>query len=554
MPGTVSSPQTIKAYIDSVKSKLRQAFENSQRRINLLNTIRARANRTATKEELIQLNERPGDYVVEPLDKEIIALILDIKAENRRTKNHKYEPWIIDTTDLVTEWALNKKISECTNNTQPFHYDFILKRGPHCSATQIDFDGENLRVFFVDASPDPRNLNYALSFKTNHQPAENYLFSKGGIQFDETSCSIFGIQDLNSLSKLALEERMKIKDSPLPEGVPAVFIKNIQRPSNLDQYFRGNTENTIDKKRTKTLKDHLEDYSITVDVSKAGDGSNMKDLNFSIDYKKHKYLQAALNKLEQLNEIEAEQLINSRCNLSGKDTYTTKDDSSFKTDMIKAVVDNRDQKRIEELTRYAIGWITPLAMTELVSSEIDLNKPIKEYDSPMWNNKITPISRIIAGGHCELTKKILTKAIDKTRDQLGVPYLHHALSRDRYNVIEMVTLLVAQGADINAKDSLGNTVLHECVKIKNVELTLLNKLLELGANVNATNNEGKSPIQMAKNPEVRQILIDHTAEINNQDKQRKSPSPTFNFGIYKKLIERNQDDLDQTDTSGKKPH
>ena len=38
------------------------------------------------------------------------------------------------------------------------------------------------------------------------------------------------------------EERIKIKDSPLPEGVPTVFIKNIQRPSSLDQYFRENTE------------------------------------------------------------------------------------------------------------------------------------------------------------------------------------------------------------------------------------------------------------------------------------------------------------------------
>ena len=69
--------------------------------------------------------------------------------------------------------------------------------------------------------------------------------------------------------------------------------------------------------------------------------------------------------------------------------------------------------------------------------------------------------------------------------------LHAAVSSNRHNVIE---LLLAADADINARDNHGNTPLHCATRNSNVRIARL--LLNWGANPAQANNAGEVPRQL----------------------------------------------------------
>jgi ankyrin repeat protein len=80
--------------------------------------------------------------------------------------------------------------------------------------------------------------------------------------------------------------------------------------------------------------------------------------------------------------------------------------------------------------------------------------------------------------------------------------------------VECVRLLVASGANVNAPDNDGNTPLHETF-LTDVEA----ELLELGANVNARNKDGETPIFTTVDDTAIPLFIKHGADLTIRNKK-----------------------------------
>ena len=89
--------------------------------------------------------------------------------------------------------------------------------------------------------------------------------------------------------------------------------------------------------------------------------------------------------------------------------------------------------------------------------------------------------------------------------------LYNVVKDSRTSITQIKTLINA-GADVNAKDKSGNTIFMNAVKY-NSNVEIIKTLLSAGADINAKNNKGQTAKDLAKkNPNY---LIQKTAEVFN---------------------------------------
>ena len=99
----------------------------------------------------------------------------------------------------------------------------------------------------------------------------------------------------------------------------------------------------------------------------------------------------------------------------------------------------------------------------------------------------------------------------------------------RVTNMRMASLLVAAGADVNAKSRRGDTPLHSAVLHSAKEVVEL--LIEKGADVNAKNDDGEIPLYSAiDNKEIAELLIAKSTEVNSKDNAM--PADTIPLGLY----------------------
>src|SRR6188508_1942486 len=80
---------------------------------------------------------------------------------------------------------------------------------------------------------------------------------------------------------------------------------------------------------------------------------------------------------------------------------------------------------------------------------------------------------------------------------------------------QVVRLLIAKGADLNARDWAGRTPLFAAAEY---DLEMTKALLDAGADANARTSDGYNPLHMVGNAAIAKLLLDHGADVNAKDK------------------------------------
>lgn len=311
--------------VNDLINSLRKKLDILNKQVALLDEIQTRKNKTATQKESAILEQ-----TLNFSSNEEMAIILHNKAKNRQRKQNNignqsiYDPFLL--TRMEQSNFIRYLAGIDINEAQQI--DFIAKLGGwegisnHCTPVHIDVNSDSKNMFFVDASLDTSNDSIQANI-TNCLNTSAHM-SHIGTQQNNFSCFIFSLQDLNSMSKLTLQEL----NNSFPQGDTRVnsdsftslkeinprFIKNTQSLALL-KTIPENKKNQIVSKN-KNIEEYIEDFSITVSIANNTYYPTYKKRNFSILRKTQKYVKEALDTVQDLHndnkDEEIQQIIQHR--------------------------------------------------------------------------------------------------------------------------------------------------------------------------------------------------------------------------------------------------
>ena len=129
------------------------------------------------------------------------------------------------------------------------------------------------------------------------------------------------------------------------------------------------------------------------------------------------------------------------------------------------------------------------------------------------------------------------------RGDKGGNILHYAVMLEN---LDRVKILVEKGADVNATDNHGQTPLHQAVEgvhysdDKSGNMEIVKYLVEHGADVNAKSNLEDTVLHRASawgNLELIKYLVEHGADVNEKDWKQETP-------LYKAVQAHTENQLD----------
>jgi len=122
----------------------------------------------------------------------------------------------------------------------------------------------------------------------------------------------------------------------------------------------------------------------------------------------------------------------------------------------------------------------------------------------------TKLHQAVQAGNLTQVKKLLADGANvNAKDKYGNTSLHLAIIRiassySSEDVMKLIRLLIGRGADVNAANQNRQTPLHWSVMYGHKEI--LELLIENKANVNAKDKNGATPLQWAQRNEYQKIV------------------------------------------------
>lgn len=133
---------------------------------------------------------------------------------------------------------------------------------------------------------------------------------------------------------------------------------------------------------------------------------------------------------------------------------------------------------------------------EMVQKGADVNGRVST------GNLVTPLHNATSRGHEKVVAYLLDQGADiSARNNIGETPLHLAI---RHNFPNLVILLLDRGANIQEGDNEENSPLHKAAMMGFVRIIEI--LLQRGADRNALNDESKKPIDVVKSQEAKEAL------------------------------------------------
>jgi ankyrin repeat protein len=130
------------------------------------------------------------------------------------------------------------------------------------------------------------------------------------------------------------------------------------------------------------------------------------------------------------------------------------------------------------------------------------------------------IHEAAAAGNLNKVQSIITAdpGSIELKDESGCTPLSIACLR---NQVAVANFLIDKGANVNARNNWGQTPLHNANGVFGQDFDLIKRLIAKGADVNAQGNRGDTPLEWAAargNVKVAKLLIESGADLNAHDK------------------------------------
>jgi len=140
----------------------------------------------------------------------------------------------------------------------------------------------------------------------------------------------------------------------------------------------------------------------------------------------------------------------------------------------------------------------------------------------MFSSKPKSIYKSIEEGNIKETQDYLNKDKNLDSDFDLENMLHYAIDNCQNNYFQTIEFLINNGADVNSHHSkLLETPLHRLCARAKPQIDVITMILEKGADVNARNLSGKTPVFYCSfnySVELLNLLTKHGADINIKDK------------------------------------